>query len=108
MDSSAFSSKDDPFQTYFFPTEGYDETFAIYASPSTYVREGLPPLLIVHHECDPLVPIAQTDAFVRSARRAGASIVFRKDRRPLDDPHMIVSEELFAEALQFFSEKLRG
>lgn len=100
--TSAFCNPRDPFQTKFFPTGAYDERFAIYASPTTYVGPGLPPMLIVHHERDVLVPVGQTEEFVRLARAAGADIIFRRDTRDLKNPHAIISPELYDEAVGFF------
>ncbi|MFA6959619.1 MAG: alpha/beta hydrolase [Opitutaceae bacterium] len=104
--TSAFSNPRDPFQTKFFPTGAYDERFAIYASPTTYVGAGLPPMLIVHHERDTLVPIGQTEEFVKLARAAGDDVVFHHDTRDLKNPHAIISAELYDEAIAFFRQKL--
>lgn len=106
--SSPVCSPADPFQKHFFPTGAYDETFALYASPATYLGPGLPPLLIVHHERDPLVPIGQAGEFARCACDTGADVTFRRDTGELADPHAILCPGLFDEALRFFRSKLGG
>lgn len=100
--TSAVCNPRDPFHLHFFPGGVYDETFALWASPTTYLRTAQPPLLIVHHENDPLVPVGQAREFARLAREAGTEVEFRSDTRTLPDPHNILCPELFAEALGFF------
>ena len=41
-------------------------------SPITYVRKGLPPILAIHGDADPVVPYQQSAALVRSLKSAGA------------------------------------
>ena len=40
-------------------------------SPITYVRKGLPPILMVHGDADPTVPYAQSVALVKALKIAG-------------------------------------
>lgn len=52
-----------------------DRAAAVYAeaSPLTWVRKGVPPVLTLHGTADPLVPVAQAEALHAALRAAGAS-----------------------------------
>ena len=41
------------------------------ASPLTYVSKGDTPILIVHGDQDPLVPLAQSEVFFAALKKAG-------------------------------------
>jgi len=40
-------------------------------SPLTYVRKGLPPILILHGDADPTVPYQQSVALAKALKSAG-------------------------------------
>ena len=40
-------------------------------SPLTYVRKGLPPILALHGDSDPLVPYEQSVNLIKALRSAG-------------------------------------
>ena len=40
-------------------------------SPATYVRKGLPPILALHGDADPLVPYEQSVNLIKAIRSAG-------------------------------------
>jgi len=61
----------DPFSTAFFPGGAYDEQFAQWASPASYIRAGLLPILIVHGSEDTIVPPGQALAFAEASRALG-------------------------------------
>jgi acetyl esterase/lipase len=42
-------------------------------SPIYYITSNMPPTLIIHGNADPLVPIQQSESFVKKAREAGAT-----------------------------------
>lgn len=107
-ETSAFLDPQDPFQKWFFPGGVYEEEFALWASPRTYISKSLPSLLIVHHEQDPLVPVQQAAGFVRTARRLGNQVRFRIESAPCDHPHNLPSNGLYEEAFRFLGEKLDG
>ena len=46
------------------------------ASPITYVTRATPPMLLIHGEADPLVPIEQAEVFAQKLEQAGAPVQF--------------------------------
>jgi acetyl esterase/lipase len=94
----------DPFCQTFFPGGAYDETFARWASPATYLHSNLPPMLIVHGGRDTLVPESQAAAFAQSAKAMGNDVTYRVD--PLHG-HDVMQPDAITEALAFFEKTLK-
>ncbi len=47
--------------------------------PMSYVSADAPPMLLVHEESDPVVPVSQSDDFVKALKEAGAKdITYRR------------------------------
>lgn len=90
----------DPFCTKFFPQGAYDEEFARWASPASYVGAGLPSLLIVHGGQDALVPSGQAIAFAEALRELDGKVKLRIEP---ETGHDTVSSENYLEALRFFN-----
>jgi len=61
----------------FFPGKTYDEAFARYASPQSYIHAGMPPTYIVHGDSDRLVPIGQARVFADDLKKAGVDVTWR-------------------------------
>jgi len=40
-------------------------------SPMTYVRKGVPPVLAIHGDADPIVPYAQSVTLIKALRASG-------------------------------------
>ncbi|XHR29485.1 MAG: alpha/beta fold hydrolase [Chthoniobacteraceae bacterium] len=95
----------DPFCRMFFPGGSYDEAFAQWASPASYVTASAPPMLIVHGAKDTTVPDGQAVAFAESLKRQGVPATFRSEP---ESNHNIVTLQNFQEALGFFSSILKN
>ena len=50
------------------------EAMAARMSPMTYIRPGLPPVLIVHGDADPVVPHSQAEILDAALRKAGVPV----------------------------------
>jgi acetyl esterase/lipase len=93
----------DPFRT-FFPKGAYDETFAEWASPASYVHSNLPPMLMVQGGKDTLVPVGQAVAFADAVKKAGGDVTLRIDP---DHGHDTEQKKGFSEAVEFFRRTLK-
>lgn len=83
----------------FFPGGAYEEDFANWASPMSYLNKHAAPLLIVHAEQDTLVPIEPTRSFTERLGDLGVSATFR----PIPNAgHSIITDSLHTEAIAFF------
>jgi acetyl esterase/lipase len=60
-----------PYATAWIPEQPGRMDLARRMSPVTYVRKGLPPVLAIHGDGDPLVPYAQSVALVKALKAAG-------------------------------------
>jgi acetyl esterase/lipase len=49
------------------------------ASPIAHVSAATPPMLIIHGEADPLVPVAQSQAFADALHRAGVDVALVRE-----------------------------
>ena len=96
---------DDIFSRLFFPDGVYDEEFAQWASPASYIRAGLPPMLIVHGAEDTIVPPGQAITFAEDLERSGAKVKIRIQE---GTGHDLPSPDNHAEALQFFESVLKA
>lgn len=94
---------DDPFCTKFFAEGCYDEELARRASPASYLRKGLPPMLIVHGAKDDIVPHAQAEAYAKSLVNWGGEAFFRLES---EANHDLLPENIRAIA-EFFANELR-
>ena len=95
----------DLFCRMFFPGGRYDEAFAQWASPASYVTASAPPMLIVHGAKDNIVPDGQAVASAESLKRAGVPVTFRSEP---ESNHSSVTQQNFQEALEFISRILRN
>jgi acetyl esterase/lipase len=113
----------DPFVT-FFPHGEYDETFARWASPVSYVPPTpaevpilkmpgqlspaayvhLPPMLMVQGGKDTLVPVGQAVAFADAVKKAGGDVTLRIDP---DHGHDTEQRRGYSEAVEFFRRTLK-
>jgi acetyl esterase/lipase len=59
----------------FFPGKIYDGDFARRASPTSYVRAGLPPMLIISGGKDTSVPVGQAVVFADLLREKGNEVM---------------------------------
>jgi acetyl esterase/lipase len=50
------------------------KTYGKEISPAYFVTSNLPPVIIIHGDADPAVPIQQSELFIQKAREAGAVI----------------------------------
>lgn len=50
------------------------DAMAARLSPARHVRPGLPPLLLIHGDCDPVVPLNQSLYMERAMRKAGNEV----------------------------------
>jgi acetyl esterase/lipase len=75
-------------------------------SPIYFVHSNMPPILIIHGDADTLVPIYQSQTFVKRCEAVGltAKLVVREGKTH-GWPHMVKDMELFAD---WFDEHLRG
>ncbi len=75
-------------------------------SPIYFVTPQLPPTLIIHGDADKLVPIQQSETFVKKATEAGATakLVVREGKQH-GWPEMLPDVQLFAD---WFDQYLRG
>jgi acetyl esterase/lipase len=94
---------EDPFCTAFFPGGAYDEEFARWASPASYLRAGVAPMLIVHGGEDLLVPAGQALAFAEALRKLGGNVSCRIEP---ECGHDTISPTTYDEALRFFRDVL--
>ena len=67
----------DPYCRTFFPSAQYDEPFACWASPSSYIQAGIPPVLAVHGGKDSLVPPGQAAGFIEALKSKGIQAILR-------------------------------
>jgi acetyl esterase/lipase len=76
-------------------------------SPINFLSSNLPPTLIIHGDADRLVPIQQSQDFVRRAKESGASRVKLITREGADHgwSGILADLEIFAD---WFDEHLRG
>jgi len=94
----------DVFSMKFFADGVYDEKFAQWASPSSYVRAGLPPMLIVHGGKDDIVPPGQAIAFADAVNQYGGKAKIRIEE---ETDHNPISPANYAEAFRFFEAALK-
>ncbi|MBI4979580.1 MAG: alpha/beta hydrolase [Spirochaetes bacterium] len=92
----------DKFCKTFFTNGSYEEPFAQWASPSSYVRGGLPPMLIIHGGKDTTVPLEQARTFADALTQAGNQVTFRI----APEAGHSLPADANSESLQFFKEKL--
>jgi dipeptidyl aminopeptidase/acylaminoacyl peptidase len=59
------------FATAWIPPQPERMELARRVSPMTYVRKGLPPILILHGDADPTVPYEQSVALAKALKSAG-------------------------------------
>ena len=90
---------EDPFCKTFFPGGAYDEVCARLASPASYIRAGLPPMLLVHGGKDGVVPLGQALGFAEALRGWGVNVQIRVEP---ESGHDTMSPENYLEALRFF------
>jgi len=90
---------EDPFCKTFFPSGTYDDAFARSASPASYIRAGLPPMLLVHGGKDGMVPPGQALAFAEALRGRGVNAQIRMEP---ESGHETMSPENYLEARRFF------
>ena len=95
---------EDAFSKKFFAGGVYDEEFAKWASPSSYVRAGLPPMLLVHGGKDNLVPPGQAIAFADAVIQCGGEAKIRIEE---ERDHNILVPNNFTEAFAFFEAILK-
>ena len=73
------------------------------ASPITYVSKGDAPTLIVHGDADPLVPLAQSEAFLAALNRSGVEaslyVVKGGGHGGFQDPEVNVRVQAFLDRL---------
>ena len=98
------------FQPAFGPRTATAESRQIYGqeiSPLYFLSSNLPPTLIIHGDADKLVPIYQSEMFVKRAREMGAPPVKLVVREGKDHgwPDMVKDIEIFAD---WFDQHLRG
>lgn len=60
-----------PYAATWIPPQPNRMDLAKQMSPMTYVRKGLPPILAIHGDADPVVPYQQSVALVKSLKSAG-------------------------------------
>lgn len=66
-----FGPRPQPYARAWVPEQANRTGMAKRVSPITYVRPGLPPILVVHGDADPLVPYQQSIDLVDQLRNAG-------------------------------------
>ncbi len=66
-----FGKPDSPEMLLVGPGPGDQKQRLARASPVTYVKRGQPPFLIMHGDQDNVVPLAQSEEFYRSLKKAG-------------------------------------
>lgn len=96
---------EDIFSRLFFAEGLYNEEFAQWASPASYVRPGLPPMLLVHGAKDNIVPPGQAIAFAADLERSGVKVKIRIEE---ESEHDIPSPHNYAEAWRFFEDVLKA
>lgn len=99
-----WNAKDQFCQT-FFVGGAYSTEQAQKASPASYVKAGLPPMLIVHGAKDESVSIGQATAFVDNVKKAGNDVTYRIEP---EKGHSVMSADASKEALAFFERVLLG
>jgi len=93
---------DDQFCTKFFAAGVYDEASARRASPASYLRQHLPPMLIVHGARDNIVPMAQAEAYAKSLADWGGEVLFH----PIPQANHDLLPEHICQAAEFLAHKL--
>ena len=66
-----------PIKAAFGPRADTAESRQVYGreiSPSYFITSNLPPVVMIHGDLDPTVPLQQSELFIKRAREAGASI----------------------------------
>jgi acetyl esterase/lipase len=93
----------DPFN-HFFPKDVYDEQFAEWASPVSYIHAGMPPMQMVQGGKDNIVPVGQAVTFADAVKRVGGDVTLRIDP---DHGHDTEPKKAYAEAIAFFQKNLK-
>jgi len=91
---------DDAYCRTFFPGGAYDEEFAAWASPASYLSPAMPPVLVIHGQDDSLVPWEQARDFAGNLRALGVDASFELIPGA---GHDIIGEERHRQAREFFS-----
>jgi len=60
-----------PYAVAWIPEQPDRMELARRVSPITYVRKGLPPILVLHGDADPTVPYEQSVTLVKALKNAG-------------------------------------
>jgi acetyl esterase/lipase len=80
------------------------------ASPVTHVSTGDPPVLVIHGDMDPIVPISQSEEFVHALQSAGVPVSFvvvHGGGHALDEPNADPNtEEIESLVVDFFVQHL--
>jgi acetyl esterase/lipase len=92
------------FSQTFFPSKAYEPQLARYASPVTHAHASMPPILIIHGDKDPIVPLGQAVRFAEQLRTLGVNVTHRTE---IDGTHDIMNEANNTEAIRFFTQILR-
>jgi len=95
---------EDAFCRYFFPGGVYDEDFARWASPASYLHPGVPPVLVVHGGADTLVPFGQALAFTQALKKTGTEAIFYLEP---ESGHDTLSPENYSGVIRFFNGIMR-
>jgi acetyl esterase/lipase len=77
------------------------------ATPLTHVRKDAPPFLMLHGEADPLVPLAQSQAFHTALRKLGADSQFIAVPDAIHEDPAFWSEDTLAQVRAFLDRTLR-
>jgi acetyl esterase/lipase len=96
---------DGKFSQTFFPSKAYEPELARLASPSTHLHPAVPPLLIVHGDADPIVPIGPTTRFAEQAGGLGINVTYRAEA---GGTHDILNAANDQEAARFFIRVLKS
>ncbi|HZL33657.1 MAG TPA: alpha/beta hydrolase [Tepidisphaeraceae bacterium] len=73
-----FNTPDDPYSDLIGVKLGDDKEKGDAVSPVHYVGKGDPPILIMHGTKDTLVPLAQSQEFVKALKKAGVDVLLQK------------------------------
>lgn len=92
------------FSQSFFPSKTYEPQLGRLASPATHAHPSMPPILIVHGDQDPIVPLGQAVRFAEQLRTLGVNVTYRTET---GGTHDILHAANNAEAIRFFTQILR-